>query len=82
MMNTVTVDHHGREVSQFLLHRSIFKDPFKTLAEQKKRNTHMKKANTFFHNHTYTHTSPLKKTLEKTLFHFKFVKRYFQGDIN
>lgn len=82
MMNTVTVDNHGREVSPFLLHRSIFKDPFKTLAEQKKRNTHMKKANTFFHNHTYTHITTKKKPWKTTLFYFKFVKRYFQGDIN
>lgn len=62
MMNTLTVDNHGNEVSQFLLHRSIFKDPFKTLVEQKKRNTHMEKANTFFHNHTYTQKHPKKKT--------------------
>lgn len=57
MINTVTVDNHGSEVSQFLLHRCIFKDPFKTLVEQKKRNIHMEKANIFFHNCTYTHTN-------------------------
>lgn len=56
MMNTVTVDNHGSEVSQVLLHRSTFKDPFKTLVQQNERNTHMRKANIFFHNHIHTYT--------------------------
>lgn len=77
MMNTLTVDNHGSVVSQILLHRSIFKDPFKALVEQKKRNTHIEKANTFFHNHAYTHKKTLKKPQETMLFHVKVVSRYF-----